>query len=202
MSRRNQGMSLLQLLIAMSIGTLLMGSAMQIFMGIKQSYLLQQGLSRLQEKARTATIIFTELLRNIDNLKGFKIDDHEVLKVTNQQQISEIYLQQREVMQRQNHQVESLSSGVSLFSMEFGKINQHNRSLEFFSASTSNKWSTIRWLKLEIIFSSESEFLNKPTVFWFKGHMCTAPDRRLYLSWTMIIPVIFNREGENKNATR
>ena len=48
------GMTLIEIMIALLIGAFLLGGVLQIFIGSKQTYLMQQNLSRLQENGRFA----------------------------------------------------------------------------------------------------------------------------------------------------
>lgn len=48
------GLSLIEIMIALLIGAFLIGGVLQIFIGSKQTYRMQEGLSRLQENGRFA----------------------------------------------------------------------------------------------------------------------------------------------------
>ena len=48
------GISLIEIMIALLIGTFLLGGVLQIFIGGKQTYRMQESLSRLQENGRFA----------------------------------------------------------------------------------------------------------------------------------------------------
>lgn len=48
------GMTLIEIMIALLIGAFLVGGVLQIFIGSKQTYRMQEGLSRLQENGRFA----------------------------------------------------------------------------------------------------------------------------------------------------
>ena len=48
------GMTLIEIMIALLIGAFLLGGVLQIFIGSKQTYRMQEGLSRLQENGRFA----------------------------------------------------------------------------------------------------------------------------------------------------
>ena len=48
------GISLIEIMIALLIGTFLLGGVLQIFIGSKQTYRMQENLSRLQENGRLA----------------------------------------------------------------------------------------------------------------------------------------------------
>lgn len=52
--RPQKGMTLIEIMIALLIGLFLMGGVIQIFLSTKQSYRMQDNLSRLQENARFA----------------------------------------------------------------------------------------------------------------------------------------------------
>jgi len=58
-THRQQGFSLIELMIAMTISLILMAGVGQIYLGTKASYNLQNGLSRLQENARFALDILS-----------------------------------------------------------------------------------------------------------------------------------------------
>ncbi|MCO6413925.1 MAG: PilW family protein [Thiogranum sp.] len=51
---RQRGMSLVEIMVAMLISLFLLGGVIQIFLGSKQSYTVNEGMSRLQENARFA----------------------------------------------------------------------------------------------------------------------------------------------------
>jgi type IV pilus assembly protein PilW len=48
------GISLIEIMIALLIGAFLLGGVLQIFIGGKQTYRMQESLSRLQENGRFA----------------------------------------------------------------------------------------------------------------------------------------------------
>lgn len=58
-----KGMTLIEIMIAMLIGVFLIGGVLQIFIGTKQSYRMQEGLSRLQENGRFAMDFLTKDIR-------------------------------------------------------------------------------------------------------------------------------------------
>lgn len=62
--RQNQlGMTLIEILIAMLLGAFLLGGVLQIFSNTKQTYRMQEGLSRLQENGRFAMEFISQDLR-------------------------------------------------------------------------------------------------------------------------------------------
>jgi type IV pilus assembly protein PilW len=61
------GLSLIEIMIASLIGVFLLGGVLQIFISTKQTYRMQEGLSRLQENGRYAI----ELLSNNIRMAGF-----------------------------------------------------------------------------------------------------------------------------------
>lgn len=67
---RQNGLSLVELMIAITVGLFLTVIISQIFVGSKQSYRINDDLSRLQENGRFAT----ELLSRTIRLAGFKSD--------------------------------------------------------------------------------------------------------------------------------
>lgn len=61
--KRQQGITLIELLIAMLLGAFLLGGVIQIFLNTKQTYRMQEGLSRLQENGRFAMEFLTYDIR-------------------------------------------------------------------------------------------------------------------------------------------
>lgn len=61
---RQQGLSLVELLIAMTLSLLLMGGVLQIFLASKQTYSANTALSRVQESGRFAMEFLTSDIRN------------------------------------------------------------------------------------------------------------------------------------------
>jgi len=61
------GMTLIEIMIALLIGAFLLGGVMQIFINSKQTYRMQEGLSRLQENGRFAL----DFLANDIRMAGF-----------------------------------------------------------------------------------------------------------------------------------
>ncbi|TAL47465.1 MAG: pilus assembly protein PilW, partial [Methylovulum sp.] len=57
------GMTLIEILIAMLLGVFLIGGVIQIFISTKQTYRMQEGLSRLQENGRFAMDFITKDVR-------------------------------------------------------------------------------------------------------------------------------------------
>lgn len=60
---RQRGLSLIELMISVTIGLILAAGIMQIFISNKQTYRLQEGLSRLQENGRFAIELLAKDLR-------------------------------------------------------------------------------------------------------------------------------------------
>jgi type IV pilus assembly protein PilW len=67
-SRSQRGLTLVELMIAMILGLFLIGGLLQIFISSKQTYRMQEALSRLQENGRFAIDFMTRDIR----LAGFK----------------------------------------------------------------------------------------------------------------------------------
>jgi len=68
MSNRSKqhGLSLIEIMIALLIGAFLIGGIIQIFINSKQTYRMQEGLSRLQENGRFAISFLTRDIRMAD----------------------------------------------------------------------------------------------------------------------------------------
>lgn len=62
-TKPQNGLTLVELMIAMVLGLLLLGGVIQIFLSSNESYQLQDGLSRLQENGRFAMDVITLNLR-------------------------------------------------------------------------------------------------------------------------------------------
>lgn len=62
------GMTLIEIMIALLLGAFLLGGIIKIFVNAKQTYAMQEGLSRLQENSRYALDILSKDLR----LSGFQ----------------------------------------------------------------------------------------------------------------------------------
>ncbi|MDO9240573.1 MAG: prepilin-type N-terminal cleavage/methylation domain-containing protein, partial [Methylicorpusculum sp.] len=56
---KQSGMTLVEIMISLLIGAILLGGVLQIFISTKQTYRMQEGLSRLQENARFAMEFLT-----------------------------------------------------------------------------------------------------------------------------------------------
>jgi type IV pilus assembly protein PilW len=74
---RGRGFTLLELMVALAIGALLIAGVLRIFQSNKQTYRLQDALSRVQENARFSTMILREKVRQA----GFKAEHEEVEEV-------------------------------------------------------------------------------------------------------------------------
>lgn len=59
----NKGFSLVELLVAMALGSVLLGGVIQVFLGSKQAYVFNEELGWIQENARFATEFMTRDLR-------------------------------------------------------------------------------------------------------------------------------------------
>ncbi|MCK5498240.1 MAG: PilW family protein [Gammaproteobacteria bacterium] len=64
--KRQQGMTLVEIMIALVLGAFLLGGVMQIFLSSKQTYQMQDGMSRLQENGRFAMDFLTRDIRMAD----------------------------------------------------------------------------------------------------------------------------------------
>ncbi|HEY5602338.1 MAG TPA: PilW family protein [Gammaproteobacteria bacterium] len=76
--RLQQGFTLVEIMISITLGLILLAGVMQIFLGSKQTYNLQSGVSRLQENARFALDI---LARNIA-MAGYTTDPGSITAFT------------------------------------------------------------------------------------------------------------------------
>jgi len=63
LARRQHGLSLVEIMVAITISLLLLAGVIQIYLGSKVSYRMQEGLSRLQENGRFAVAFLTRDLR-------------------------------------------------------------------------------------------------------------------------------------------
>ncbi|MEE9355779.1 MAG: PilW family protein [Methylococcaceae bacterium] len=64
--QREQGLTLVEILITMTLGILLTAGILQVFSGSKQTYRVQQSLARLQENARFALDLIARDVRRTD----------------------------------------------------------------------------------------------------------------------------------------
>ena len=62
-SFRQSGLSLVELMVAISIGLVLLGGVFTIFMSNKQSYRVQENMGRVQENGRFAIDLMARTLR-------------------------------------------------------------------------------------------------------------------------------------------
>ena len=62
-TKHNRGFTLMELLIAMTLGLMMMMVVMKLYSGAKHSYLLQDGLTRVQEDGRIAINLITKEVR-------------------------------------------------------------------------------------------------------------------------------------------
>lgn len=69
--RKQQGMTLVELMIALVLGLFVVGGVIQIFMSGSASYRVQEGLGRLQESARFADFYLGRVLRNAGRPRVF-----------------------------------------------------------------------------------------------------------------------------------
>ena len=60
---KQQGFSLIELMIALLIGTVLLGGLMNVFLGQKANYMMQEGISRVQENGRIVQFMLGQDLR-------------------------------------------------------------------------------------------------------------------------------------------
>lgn len=61
--RHQTGMTLIEIMIALLIGAFLLGGVLQVFLGSKQTYRMQENLSRLQENGRFAMEFLSKDIR-------------------------------------------------------------------------------------------------------------------------------------------
>jgi len=76
--RQQHGLSLVELMVAMTLSLILMAGVVQIMSGSKQSYILEEGLSRAQENARYALDVLTWDLSTAGHLGCVESDYVEV----------------------------------------------------------------------------------------------------------------------------
>ena len=72
MKRRAQGFSLVELMIAITLGLLLLAGVAQVFVNSKQGYRVQESVGRLQENARYASGYLSRYIRMADLWSGVK----------------------------------------------------------------------------------------------------------------------------------
>ncbi len=76
------GYSLIELLIAMALGVIITGAVLQSFLAIKQAFLLQQGMARMQENARIISILLGDAIINSGNAGCNAFSSEMVLTIT------------------------------------------------------------------------------------------------------------------------
>lgn len=64
--KKYQGLSLVELMVALAVGLFLVAGVLQIYLGSRQSFLVQESLSRLQENGRFALMFMEEDIRMAD----------------------------------------------------------------------------------------------------------------------------------------
>jgi type IV pilus assembly protein PilW len=69
-SRQQRGVTLIELLVSMMLGVFVVAGAIQIFVGSKQTYRIQEAVSQLQENGRFALDLFQQSLR----MAGYRND--------------------------------------------------------------------------------------------------------------------------------
>ncbi len=65
MITKHRGLSLVELLVGLTVGLVLMAGVVQMFVGAKQSYNVQEGLARVQESGRIATELMSAEVRKL-----------------------------------------------------------------------------------------------------------------------------------------
>ena len=60
-ARRMAGLSMVELMIALTIGVIVMLGVVQVFAASRAAYQLSDGLARVQENSRFATVSYTHL---------------------------------------------------------------------------------------------------------------------------------------------
>ncbi len=80
--RKQNGLTLIEILVAMVIGLFLLAGVMQIFLGSQRSYRLQENLSRMQENGRFAMDFITRDIRMAGSMGCVETADVESLLVT------------------------------------------------------------------------------------------------------------------------
>lgn len=71
---RNAGFSLIELMVAITLGLLLVAGVAQVFVSSKQAYRVQDSVGRLQENARFASGYLGQYIRQADLWSGVKPD--------------------------------------------------------------------------------------------------------------------------------
>ncbi len=77
-STKQNGMTLIEIMVAMTIGLFLLAGVMQIFLGSQQSYRLQENLSRMQENGRFAMDFLTRDIRMAGSMGCVNINNNDV----------------------------------------------------------------------------------------------------------------------------
>ncbi|MBN9289236.1 MAG: hypothetical protein BGO43_01390 [Gammaproteobacteria bacterium 39-13] len=63
-----KGMTLVELMISVTLGVIVVGASLQVFLTFKQVYMTQQGLARIQENARILNMILGEVIQASGNI--------------------------------------------------------------------------------------------------------------------------------------
>jgi prepilin-type N-terminal cleavage/methylation domain-containing protein len=69
---RNRGFSLIELMVALTLGLVLLAGVAQVFVNSKQGYRVQESVGRLQENARYASGYLSQYIRMADLWSGVK----------------------------------------------------------------------------------------------------------------------------------
>lgn len=83
MRARQDGLTLVELMVAMLIGLVITGAVLQVFLSNKTTFLLQDSMSRLQENGRFALQHLSSEIRPAGNSVGIRFPDDQICVATN-----------------------------------------------------------------------------------------------------------------------
>lgn len=80
--QKQKGITLIELMVSMVIGLIIIGASLQIFLTVKKLTMLQQGIARIQENARIASILLQEQITTSGNFGCNRLAEDLAIKVS------------------------------------------------------------------------------------------------------------------------
>lgn len=186
------GFSLLEFLIAMSLGLFLLMGMGTLYVNQIKTYNYLQGVNQIQENGNLSSLLLAKPIRMATLLQA---QDNNQLILHQQNSIIKFYLADTKRKNKAGdkiralyaydaaspHHHQELLEGIEAMQIQYGIPNNYR--INFYQADQVPDWQKVRLIKIALLLASTEAVCDKPQVYYYLGKNNLAPDRRLRKEW-------------------
>ncbi len=217
MMSKTKGFSLIEILVALFLASLLVAGLITIYLQVKSSNRLDNALADIQERARFTIALLDHRVRlagdaSCENPSNPTVQQHAIKGYQEALEIGEcVHYQGRDRFlrtkyylantHRKNQQGEPI---IALYEKPMGGrreeltagiagmkivygVDAGNQSVRYRTLDHIKEWRRVKSVKIALLFRSINVVLRRPTAYWFEGKQVMPNDRHLYKPWVTYI---------------